>query len=281
MSIINLASDGIPSVFIVLWRALIEFGPMPRTRLLELCAPEAIGNSKQARQTLNKWVALGAFEEDEASGQVKLSKAFVAKDIDDIEWLRDRVFACLLSEAGEKEAPEFADAAAWLLLQDLFKFPPSGETIVPLARNQGFKGFSNPGWWAGFLAWAQFVGVVVPAMTVIINPVHLIRNALKRIKIPRGSAIPVTDFLAALSGEVPIIPRGSVSRKVAGSLVVPPLDLAEHEVSPTLSLALRQLHYEHTIVLQDLSDSRVRLQLVGRERRPREQVTHVVLESVQ
>jgi hypothetical protein len=281
LSIINLASDGIPSAFVVLWRALIEFGPTPRKRLLELCAPEAVGDPKQARQTLSTWIALGAFEENEHSGEVKLAKAFAAKDIDDIEWLRDRTFKCLLSQAGENAAPEFAAAAAWLLLQDPFKFPSSGEEIVPFAINQGFKGFSNPGRWTGFITWARFVGVVVPAKTIVINPVHLVRNALKRASLPAATKVPVEDFLSALSQEIPIIPGGARSKKVAASLVAPPLELADHEVAPTLSLALRQLHYERTIDLQELSDSKVRLQLLGRDRRPLEHVTHVMLEAAQ
>lgn len=37
--ILNLASDGVLSILLVLRRALIAYGPMPRQRLLDLCAP--------------------------------------------------------------------------------------------------------------------------------------------------------------------------------------------------------------------------------------------------
>lgn len=49
MSILNRASDGLSSVLVALWRALLAYGPMPEGDLLGLCAPPSAVSDRRFR----------------------------------------------------------------------------------------------------------------------------------------------------------------------------------------------------------------------------------------
>ena len=65
MSILNIASDGLFNVAIVLTRALIRLGPKSREDLLEACGlrVDAVDptHRNHLNQTLTRWTELGLF----------------------------------------------------------------------------------------------------------------------------------------------------------------------------------------------------------------------------
>src|SRR5689334_22410978 len=100
MSILNRPSDGLVSVLLVLRRAVHAYGPMPRGRLIELCAPEgAVRQDSPASQmmvwkTLHRWLQLGLFRQD---GEViHLAPEFKGLGLDDVESMRTAVLRLLL-----------------------------------------------------------------------------------------------------------------------------------------------------------------------------------------
>ena len=78
MSLLNLTSDGLPSVLFALIRALRELGPMPEEDLLALCCPATLAAHNASapdrsfgRKTLTRWTQLGLFRTE--SGTVGLA----------------------------------------------------------------------------------------------------------------------------------------------------------------------------------------------------------------
>ena len=66
MSLLNLTSDGLPNILVVLYAAIAKArAPMTAKELIEAIAPESVvKDARIARTTLNRWTELGLFKED-------------------------------------------------------------------------------------------------------------------------------------------------------------------------------------------------------------------------
>ena len=304
MAILNRASDGLPSVLVVLVRTLRKKGTMARDKLEALVAPpslqqvsETFNNGLQVRQTLNRWVQLGLFEEEE--GAISMATGYEEGPVDGIAGLkalgtqlRRLVLAAennedfLLPEP--KKAADFTHAVCWMLSQDPFELTSGGyKDLVNQMENRQFPGepvaFQNDTRWAGFKDWAPLLGFgwntgMPRANTFIIDPTRAVEDALSLVFGGR-SELAQSDFFGALSRALPVVDGGEYRLKVEASLVGGRWrPTSEHEVSPTLSLSLLRLQESGRLVLETRSDAPYRT-LLGQEFAADRRVSHLRLQE--
>ena len=89
MSLLNLPSDGLPNILVTLAATLQRTRKsLTRADLLARVAPEggALKDGEMARQTQNRWIELGLFEESKES--VRLAQPLEPPASDEIALLR-------------------------------------------------------------------------------------------------------------------------------------------------------------------------------------------------
>jgi hypothetical protein len=299
MTLLNRTSDGLLSVFLVLRRALLAYGPLAREDLLDLCGPagaiERGGpiSSTLLWMTLRRWEQLGAFAE--TSGKLRVSGGLEAVAMDDVEGIRDRLLDLILrpensgpisADQNDTDATRAADltrALAWALAQDPYQLISlaGGGDLVSFARDQAVQPdiFANETRWPAFQEWAHFLGLAIPGLgkaLIIIAPTRAIRSRLRKAS---TAPVPIMDFLRELAERLPIFDGGSYRLALEGQVGRPWRSTAPNEISPTLSLALLQLRHEGALRMVNLADASIRMTLLGRGGRALESVTHVVIEG--
>lgn len=298
--ILNRASDGLLSVLLVLRRTLIAYGPMRRERLVSLCAPVSAvtkppnqPHDKKVADTLNRWTQLGFFVE--SGSKIELASALATVGVDDQESVRTALLELVLraennprgdeSEEATSEIPgasDFTNVAAWTLQQDPYTFGQV-EDYVEFERTQGVSPpvLRNETRWAGFRDWAHFLGISVPfgsrQTVLLMNPARALRGVLP--KVVPGERTRIDAVMSAIAEHLPVLDGGRYWRETEARTQKPWRRFAPTEVSPSLSLAFRQLRHEGLIRLEDLSDAPTRLALLGRGGRTLESVTHVTRET--
>jgi hypothetical protein len=281
MSILNRASDGLPSVLVVLVRTLRKIGPMERGRLETLIAPSSLqqvsttfDNGKMVRQTLNRWIQIGLFVEED--GQISLAKGYEEGATEGIVGLRTlgrqlRQLVLVPDNNDDLLRPEpnyaadFTHAVCWMLAQDPFHLTTGSyvEHINHLESGQFSEepwAFRNDTRWAGFLDWAPLLGFgwnahVPKAKTFIIDPTEAVDDALPWVFDDRHE-LSQSDFFHALADALPVVDGGAYRSKVearlAGNTWRP---TGRHEVSPSLSLSLFRLQEAGVLMLESRSDA--------------------------
>lgn len=288
MSILNEPSDGTLSILLALRGAVRAYGDMPRQRLLALCAPATLGtNQDLARFTLERWIQLGVFRDD--SAMVALRSEFATDATDDIEVLRAALLQLVLraenngrildedSDGADAAslASDFSRAACWCLLQDPYAFVPSFKKYVERRQiDQDITAVQNATRWTGFVRWSTFLGVAMKTSGgILLNPAFAVRVVLDKI-LPPGSSLELGAFIDHLVTEVPVLPGGPLSARVAAKVKSPWREFGPHEVAPTTALALMQLHEAGQLQLRRLSDAGVRV-FLGRGGKAMDEFTHV------
>jgi hypothetical protein len=305
MSILNRASDGLASVLVVLVRTLRKKGSMARDKLEALVAPPSLehvdtGFKKglQVRQTLNRWVQIGLFQEED--GAISMAKGYEEGPTEGIAGLRalgtqlrqlvlatDNNQGLLSSKPGM--AADFTHAVCWMLAQDPFELTSGGyKDLVNQMENRQFSGepfpFQNDTRWAGFKDWAPLLGFgwntgVPRANTFLLDPTRAVEEVLSLVFGGR-SELPESDFFGALSKALPVVDGGDYRLKVEGRLLHNQWHpTAGHEVSPSLSLSLLRLHESGRLVLESRSDAPYRT-LLGQEFVADRRVSHLRLQEV-
>jgi hypothetical protein len=296
MTILNVASDGLLSVFLSLHGTLSVFGTVTRERLLTICAPSTVvpaGKPQKARQTLTRWVQLGAFVEKE--GHIRLAPEFrVAPG--DLDGLRREVLRTLLrfdnspfldskdalesgddddsldadvetdadeesDEARKSGCSDFTRASAWAMLQDPYLFDPT--KVIQQQNQQGLKprAIRNTSRWSGFEMWSLFTGVTVQTPgRLVLNPALAIRLALDEI-FPSDTRLSLDAFVARVSDRLPFLDGGRYQQAILERTTVPRPE--KREISRALSIAILQLQAEGLLKLLDVSDADRRI-LLGR-----------------
>jgi hypothetical protein len=287
VSILNEPSDGTLSVLLALRGALRAYGPMPKERLLALCAPPPLGDDERPKFTLERWVQLGAFSEVE--GEVQLAGALATEATDRLDALRAALLEIVLRPANNPPhrsqgrsrgvapsgATDFTRAACWCLLQDPYTFQPDFEQYVnPSQKDQGIDAVQNDVRWNGFARWSTFLGVAVKMPRgLLLNPAFAIGQAVREF-VPAGQQVGLKEFLERMAARFPVLPGGAMSNAVASEVKSPWRTFAPHEVAPTVALALLQLHEGGAIALSKQSDADVR-RFLGRGGLEFDELTHL------
>ena len=298
MSILNLASDGLPSVLITLARLVAQSKSMARDDLISISMPPPclVGDdkdiTKHIRNTLSRWTQLGLFLED--CDRIRLSNDLRRGESLDqftnrLPMICRNLLLCLdqcepmwSSDGTEKTTGTTADvcrALAWLLSQDIYSLPTSSDHLERIASEQvkpGYFIFINKERLPGFRAWAKFLGFAVgdgPSCDIT----EAVQSELFEI-IKVGEMVSASEFLARLASRLPVIDSGSYRKEVEKILrpekwSSPPVG----QLSTALSFALRRLQKQGVISLSTLADAGSRMTLTRQGGQVWESFTHVSL----
>lgn len=272
MSILNLASDGLPNVLVVLYDVLARSTrPVARDELLEKVAPDRVAHEggKQARQTLGRWIELGLFVEgDEGVELVERPHRSLNNDTELIAQVR--VDACTRAlhadnnadfwAAKEARAADFTRSIAWVLAQDVYR--PLYSNLEELQPTQLVDPtavlMQNATRRSGLKTWGRFLGFLrpTPRTEIEVDPTVAIRDALPSLMQP-GQSRPVAHFIDDLALKLPVLDGGVWRREVQArmsSKAFPPM--AEGQLSTSLSRALLNLWRNQEIFLENRADAR-------------------------
>ena len=296
MSILNRPSDGLFNMAIVLHRAILHEGAMPREKLLALVAPPAVNESQQmARSTLNTWVELGLFAvSDDDVVQLAPDLSWPRRKEDAEAALSSIIRRLVLApqnnerfwEADDNHSADFSRAVSWMLAQDVSatRFTSHGSTqwvAIEQLRNQDLAVFTNDTRWVGFKSWVHYLGFGLNADVFLIDPTIAVREQLASV-FGASNELPVIEFLARLAQELPVVDGGQYRREVESQLKPTHWKQpAPSEVSTSLSRALLRLHFGNSIRLDDRSDAPARVSLLGQFCRVVRTVTHVMKKGVE
>jgi hypothetical protein len=298
MTIINLAGDGLHSQLIVLARVAFKYGPIDRDELISVCAvPDEDGKERDSgrlRAVLARWLELGLFAED--AGKILLKGEF--KRGTTLDELTDRLPGmcrrlalqeqhCLplwapggeVTEEGAGRAADFARGLSWVLAQDIYNLPASADDIEALERGQVPSPhfiFQNKTRWPGLRVWGRYLGFASgEESNFLLDPTEAVRDELSAI-LGKGETMAAEVFLDELSTRLPVLDGGRYRKEVEASLRPeswrPP---AETQLSMSLSMALRRLDLNGTIVLESKADAGKVYHLTGRNFRMWASFTHV------
>lgn len=146
MSLLNLTSDGLPNILVVLYAAIAKArAPMIAKELIEAIAPESVvKDARIARTTLNRWTDLGLFKEDPDTKVLALHRpppTDMKSEADIVRAVRMEARHVALSEANngdlwareEARAADLTRSLAWLLALDVYR--QGAENLLTLAVN--------------------------------------------------------------------------------------------------------------------------------------------------
>lgn len=272
MSILNLASDGLPNVLVVLYDVLARSTrPVARDDLLEMIAPDGVAHEggKQARQTLGRWMELGLFVEgSDGIELVRRPQRRLDSDADLIAQVRIAARARALHPDNNPDvwatvsarAADFTRSIAWVLAQNVYRSLYSN--LEELEGTQLVDGtaalMQNNTRRNGLKAWGQFLGFLRPVIKpeIEVDPTVAIRDVLPGLLQP-GQSLPVANFIEDLAMKLPVLDGGIWRREVEARMrpdALPPM--AEGQLSTSLSRALLNLMRNEEIFLENRADAR-------------------------
>ncbi|TWT52265.1 protein DpdG [Allorhodopirellula solitaria] len=298
MSILNRPSDGLVSVLVALVRSSVMIGTMPKSKLLDICSPKSLGDGKQdmATKTLSRWIELGLFVTTE-KGEVKVadeyrsalrkfdaSAAAIAKAVRQVVLDPENNKNFWSDE--ENRSADFSRAASWVLAQNAHAFvPTSYSQVEPKTLEQAGTPdvilFQNDTRWSGFVSWATFLGIGrsdsgKASGGFIADPTPWVREPALEL-VPQKKDVPIQEFLEGLATLIPVIDGGHYRQEVESKLRSEKWRApGSGMVSTSLSRALLRLQAGGELRFADRSDSDSRINLVGRDGRTVQSVTHVM-----
>lgn len=302
MSILNLTSDGLPSVLVVLVRTLRAMGPLEREELEAVVAPPSLQQvsttfkeGAMVRRTLNRWSQIGLFVE--ANERVSLSDSAKEGPLRGLGGLRVlgaqlRRLVLAPENNGDLVHPEpshaadFTHALCWMLAQDPFQLTTgSYYDLINRMENAQYSekpwAFQNDTRWGGFVTWAPLLGFgwnahVPRANTFICDPTAAVGDALPEIFDTRNE-IAQAEFFHGLANALPVMDGGTYRTQVEARLTSNTWRPTQaHEVSPSLSLSLLRLQESGRLWLDSRSDAPHRI-LLGQGFRELQRVSHLRL----
>jgi hypothetical protein len=280
MSLLNLTNDGLPNVLVTLYEAVARAkSPMGREDLLEMVAPSGVvdDDGKMARQTLNRWLELGLFREQDdgfiALTSVPTSDLREARKMSSAVRMAAR--RCALSDVNNADlwASEGARAAdltrslAWLLAQDVYRTTFSlleglelKQVVDPQARMMRNDTRRN-----GLQFWAHFFGFVRQPGGGDIDPTVAIRDVLPECIGP-GEDMPASAFVERLALALPVLDGGTWRAAVESRLEPQALPaLAEGQLSSSLSRAFVALMMGEELSFENRADVGRSIVFTGRD----------------
>jgi hypothetical protein len=298
MSILNLAGDGLHSQVIVLAAVAARHGPIKRDDLISVCAAPGEdggeGDAGRLRAALARWLDFGLFGEEGEAISLRMGTRRGAS----LDEVTDRLPAvcrrlvlqeehCLPlwgngenpTEKGVGRASDFARGLAWALAQDIYNLSESAAGIEAQEGPQVTeprKVFQNGTRWPGLRAWARYLGFGTGhGSDFLFDPTEAVRGELSDI-FRDGGAITAEAFLDELSARLPVLDGGIYRKEVEANLRPDTWRKPESgHLSMSLSMALRRLELNGTIVLDKKADAGHVVSLTGRNYRTWTSFTHV------
>jgi hypothetical protein len=283
MSILNRPGDGNRSVLTVIYRLLLQEGPLDYHKIVNLCAPEGVVEPEATRYTLNTWCDLGVFskEGDRVSIDPKIKKPERGESFLPTH-ARARV---LMSGNNERfwevensKASDFCRAVSWLLAQDVYAFDcNSWSEAEPLIKRQVGDVINlivqNDTRWSGFKDWVTYLGFAWTSRlprsgSLIIDPTYAVRDALPHV-FRKAKTLRANQFLEELSNWVPVLDGGVYRSRVEDELLSGKgehawVSVPSEQISSSLSRGLLRLENMGILKCEDKSDSPDKLILTGR-----------------
>jgi hypothetical protein len=305
--ILNQASDGYLPIALMFRRTLIEYGPLPEQRLIDLCAP-AIHNKAgnwvvhdDVAHTLTRWTQLGVFVRSTPDGTIDLAADFAKAppSEDDSVRLRRAVRNRVLAEEcnanfmifkSDRESAgvcaDFTRALTFGLAQDPGITFGNFERLEDLQNEHfrategsvAFRALQNDARWPGLRVWSRYLGFAwcAPDDALVFDPREAVADVLPEVFGGREE-LRIGAFLEALADRIPVLDGGRYRALMEEELRRGErwrIPLAR-EISGSLSRALDRLEIANRIMLIRGADSPDTRLLTGRNGRALREVTHV------
>jgi hypothetical protein len=280
MSLLNLESDGLPNVLVVLYSTVaLARSPLNMDEVLDAVAPTGmVLDPKKARVTLNRWIELGLFCRDDVDKHVTLARApetEMKNDVDIVRAVRIAARQCVLSEGNNPDlwARESARAAdltrslAWLLAQDIYKMRFGDAQALELKQvaNDDLRLMQNDTRKNGLQFWGHFLGFIRQPGGGDVDPTVAVREALPDC-IDFGEEMPAAEFVERLSQRLPVLDGGIYRVAVEAQLekdALPPLQ--QGQLSTSLSRAMFSLMIDQTLQFENKADVGRSIVFTGRD----------------
>lgn len=280
MSLLNLTSDGLPNILVVLYATLDKArSPMTAKDLLEAVAPESVvKDPRLARTTLNRWIELGLFKVDPDTEALTLDRApdtDMKSDADIVRAVRMAARRVALSEENnadlwareEARAADLSRSLAWLLAQDVYRL--GDQNLFTLASDHLIGTNStlmqNEARVSGLKSWGHFLGFTRYASAVDVDPTVAIAEVLPECIAP-GEEMPARELVERIAQVLPVIDGGTYRIAVQSRLrdnALPPLQA--DQLSTSLSRAIFGFMVDQTLQLESRADVGSSIVLTGRD----------------
>jgi hypothetical protein len=293
MSILNMPSDGLFNVLIVLVRASVSLGAKTRQDLLRACGAElSMVDPKQLNQTLNRWTELGLFEEN--GNNVAIAEPYRGQlgeraDIAETR-LRKVVRTIALApennsrfwESEENKSADLSRGLSWILAQNIYSVDTSSHAkIQPLENEQisdlSKRIFQNDTRWNGLRTWMVYLGFGRMGAQVTIDPTEAIRDVLPEI-FGSEQTLFAGAFVSRSAEILPVLDGGFYRRKI--EQILNPIAWGapiEGRISTSLSRAIQRLEREGIIAAEQRSDREGGIVLQGTGSKAWREITHLRL----
>lgn len=280
MSLLNLTSDGLPNILVVLYSAIAKTRTqMTAKELLEAIAPgSVVRDARIARATLNRWSDLGMFREDPDTKVLSLHRpppTSMNSADDIIRAVRMEARQLALSEANNLDlwaregtlAADLTRSLAWLLALDVYR--QGSDNLFSLANDHihgtGLTLMQNAERIVGLKSWGYFLGFIRHPKAIDIDPTLAISEVLPDCINP-GEEMPAKDLIERLAQALPVIDGGLYRQTVMSKLrdnALPPLQATQ--LSTSLSRALHCLMVNQTLNFSSRADVGSSILLTGRD----------------
>lgn len=235
MTILNRANDGLFNVLIVLFRAISEFGPMPKDNLIKLCSSGPDSDSTQIQNTLRRWTQIGLFQEEgdniEFSQDIKASKPkFNLSDINERIYLTRILRRLIFKEQNnqrfwDREKSLCADLTrglAFLMAQDIYDVSLSSHKKVEKCESlqlddENKRILQNSTRWDGIRAWGPYLGFIWVGETVMIDPTRALKEDLPLI-FDGTETLLANDFMSRVAKVLPVLDGGNYRLEMESKL---------------------------------------------------------------
>lgn len=291
MSILNMASDGLFSVLIILVRASIHLGPKARDDLLAACgsAVDAI-DAQKLSQTLTRWSELGLFETRE--GAVALREPYrtqLGQQPDRAEERLPKIARSIVLaeennqlfwESEENKSADFSRGMSWILAQDVYTLDTSSHQKIGALEGKQIRDtakriLQNDTRWNGLRTWMVYLGFARSGAHVTIDPTIALRDALPEI-FGDEQTLPAKIFIERAALALPVLDGGAYRAQIEALLEDTNWTRpSEDAVSTSLSRALQRLDREGALLCEQRSDAPGGIVLTGANQRQWRNITHV------
>lgn len=280
MSLLNLTSDGLPNILVVLYATLAKArSPLTSNDLLEAVAPESVvKDSRLARTTLNRWTELGLFKVDLVSGAISIDRdpaTDMKGEADIVRAVRmaaRRVALSLQNNSDlwareEARAADLSRSLAWLLAQDIYRL--GDESLFALADNHlrgtNYTLMQNEARASGLKSWGHFLGFIRHPGSMDVDPTIAIAEVLPECIAP-GEEMPARDLIERIAQQLPVIDGGAYRVATLEKLRDNALpNLQSDQLSASLSRAMFGFMVDQTLQFENRADVGSSIVLTGRE----------------
>ena len=293
MTVLNIPSDGYFNVLIVLYRAVMTFGPMPKERLLTLCSAGSDSDSSRLGQTLNKWTQLGFFIERDDKIELS-SETFESVTgrgkVDPLDTVLPSQLRRILFKEQNNEnfwdrkgtlAADLTRGLAFLLAQDIYAVDLSSHPTVQRFEQRQVSEedrhiLQNDVRWNGLRSWGRYLGFLWQEEKLWIDPTRALREDLSLV-FGDKEVLSATDFMRRVAEVLPVLDGGSYRKKVESALNKSQWQRPARNdlLSTSLSRAIWRLKQAGVLVLENRADSDDRRSLQRSDGRDWLRFTHL------